>query len=94
MKILWILLAAQTLNFAPTLAEIGKEAKKCCNNENNVIHENKCVPDGNGNIPQISLNCISKYVLDPNEFEEDNYNVTANGSLYVHDFKSVIPVDE
>lgn len=94
MRILWIFLAVQTLNLAPTLAEAGKSARNCCSNEHNVINNNICVPDVGGNISQVVLKCKSKYVLDPSEIEDDTYDVTANGSLYVHDLKRVIPPDE
>lgn len=88
------LLAVLAVNFALAVANEGISPRKCCNNEHNVIVNNKCVPDENGNITQITLKCQSKFVLDPSEFEEDNYNVTANGTLHVYDYESDIASDE
>lgn len=74
--------------------------KKCCNNERNLLAKNKCVPDFPGRSLPINLTCDEKYVLDPNTYEEDAYNVTVNGSLHVHDHGNadgeglVLSVDE
>lgn len=60
-------------------------ARKCCSNEKNLLHKNKCVPDASGKSLSINLTCEEKYVLDPNIYDDDAYNVTANGSLRVFD---------
>lgn len=94
MKILWILLAVQIANCASAIAQHKVAARKCCNNEDNLIIESKCTPDTTGKSLPIALKCESKYVLDPNLYDDDNYNVTANGSLNVFDFASAIPPGE
>lgn len=94
MKILWILLAVQTSSFVSASVSDKVTAKKCCNSESNLINDNKCIPDTSGKSLPIALKCESKYVLDPNLYEDDKYNVTANGSLNVFDFASAIPPGE
>lgn len=88
MKILWILLSVVILSCAPASAQVT--SRKCCDNEGNLINESKCTPDATGKSLLIALKCESKYVLDPNLYAEDNYNVTSNGSLHVFDFANVI----
>lgn len=94
MKILWILLFAQISSFASTTAQDEKRSNKCCDNEINLIVKNTCAPDLSGKSLQIALKCQAKYILEPSLYDEDNYNVTSNGSLHVFDFESVIPPDE
>lgn len=95
MKILWIVLVVQTWNFYTASAQ-DKAALplKCCNNEKNLLHDNKCVPDKSGKVSSVPLKCAEKYILDPNVFEDDGFNLTANGSLLIHDLESTIAPDE
>lgn len=77
MKTAWIILILMA-NFE---ALTGYEARKCCKTKTNLVQNNRCVPDKLGvNVP-IELACIDKYVLNPNLFDDDIYNVTSNGSL-------------
>lgn len=88
MKILWILLVAQITRGQDTIP-----TKKCCNEENNLLINNKCVPDKSGKSFAIVLKC-DKFVLDPKAFEDDSYNITQAGLLLVHNLGSTIPPDE
>lgn len=93
MKILWILLVAQIANFKWSCAQdkISVNYTKCCSEEKNLLINNKCVPDKSGKSFPIALKC-EKFVLDPNSFEDDRYNVTETG-LFVFDLKSTIQPD-
>lgn len=93
MKVLWILLVVQIVNFHSVFAQVQFATKKCCSSENNLLVNNKCVPDKNGKSFPIDLNC-EKFVLDPHAFEDDRYNVTEAGLLLVHDLGSTILSDE
>lgn len=70
--------------------------QKCCRNEQNLIVKNKCAPNETGVSWPINLTCGEKYVLDPNYFEDDAFNITANGSLNVlgHTNGVLIPPEE
>lgn len=92
MRILWVLLVAQITQFNPTHAQAEIATKKCCSEEKNLLINNKCVPDKSGKSFPIALKC-EKFVLDPNAFEDDSYNVTEAG-LFIHDLGSTISKDE
>lgn len=82
-----------TLQIALSLCAKG-EAPKCCENEKNLIVDFKCDVNSYGKHPKIALNCEERYVLDPSSLDEDIYEVTENGSLYVPDMKSYLFADE
>lgn len=70
------------------------EAPQCCDSEKNFLIESQCDADKEGKIPQIKLECEEKYILDPFEFEEDNYTITENGTLLIADMQTVLFRDE
>jgi hypothetical protein len=95
MRVLWIFVLVQTLNFYTTSAQDkAVPARKCCNNDLNLLHKNLCVPDKLGRKLPIALKCEEKYILDPTAFDEDSYNVTSNGLLHVSDLEGAIASDE
>lgn len=94
MKILWIAFIASVSGFLSISAEDKIAPRKCCGSGNNLLLDNKCVPEKNGKSSQISLQCKEKFVLDPALFEDDAYNITDDGSLLVLDLKSSISPDE
>lgn len=95
MKVLWIFLIAQATHLSTSNAQDAITPKKCCNNDTNIIIENKCAPDVSGKSLPVALKCPDKFVLDPLSFpEEDNYNITADGSLNGTDFMSPVPPGE
>ena len=71
-------------------------AEDCCKNDRNLLIKNKCAPNATGGIPALPLKCHEKYILNSHVFEDDNYTVTVNGSLYVfgHGDRVLIPPDE
>lgn len=69
-------------------------APKCCENDRNLLIDSECDVNKQGKRPMLSLKCPEKYILDPNEFAEDNYTVTDNGTLMIPDLHSVILHDE
>lgn len=81
MKILMIfvigLISSQKLEAA--------QPKKCCVNAKNLMKNNTCVPDATSKSLKITLTCEEKYILDPDLYEDDAFNITADGSLYAHD---------
>lgn len=83
MQTIWILILGLFTTFPRATTAVG--ARKCCNNEKNLLQKNKCVPDALGKSLPINLTCEEKFVLDPNIYDEDAYNVTANGSLHAFD---------
>lgn len=91
MKILWILIFAQ---FTDLSTNAQTPPGKCCGNEDNLIVNSVCKPDKSGKSSPIPLTCDAKYVLDPSTFEDDEYNVTVNGSLLLYDFGGTIPAGE
>jgi hypothetical protein len=92
MNALWIYLIAQLTYLSTTLADTPK---KCCDNDTNLIVENKCAPDVSGKSLPVALKCSEKFVLDPFTFpDEDSYNVTADGSLNATDFQQLVPPGE
>ncbi len=56
---------------------------KCCNNTQNLIVGTQCV-DSNGAGSKLTLDCASFYSLDPEEYEEDEFNILPNGTLHLH----------
>jgi hypothetical protein len=95
MRVLWIFVLVQTSNFYTTSAEDKVvSARKCCNNQLNLLHNNLCVPDKEGKKLRIDLTCKEKYVLDPATFEEESYNVTSAGELHANDLEGTISSDE
>lgn len=93
MKILWIAFIASVSGFLSISAEDKIAPRNCCGRDN-LLLDNKCVPEKNGKSSQISLQCKHKYVLDPALFEDDAYNITDDGSLLVLDLKSSISPGE
>lgn len=90
MKVLWILLIAQV----STTAQQKTEAQKCCKNKENLLKDNKCWHEKGEKNVQIVLKCEEKYLLDPGLFEEDSFNITANGSLQILESESIISPGE
>lgn len=91
MKVLLVLLVA---HLATTIAQNEKLATRCCSSDENKIINNKCVRDKSGKSSNISLACESKYVLEPHNFEEDEFNVTDDGSLEVRGYEGLISPHE
>lgn len=91
MKALLVLLIAY---LATTIAQNEKLAMKCCSNDENQIINDKCVRDKNGKSSNISLACEFKYILKPHSHEEDEFNVTNDGSLEVREYEGLISPHE
>lgn len=89
MRVLLILIVSQLSS------TIGQNALKCCGDGENKIISNKCVRDkSSGKSFNISLTCESKYVLEPHSYDEDQFNVTDDGSLKVRGNEGLIPPNE
>lgn len=73
-----------------TSALSATEVSKCCENEQNLLVDHKCGVNSLGKIPKLKLTCEEKYILDPANVEEDAYNITQNGTLYVPDMDSYL----
>lgn len=67
---------------------------KCCENEKNLLVNRGCDVNSEGHRPKLKLECEEKYILDPTNVEEDAYNITQNGTLYVPDMQSYLLPDE
>lgn len=74
------------LHLSSALAEVTK----CCENEENLLIDRKCGVNSAGKVPKLNLLCDEKYILDPANVEEDAYNITKNGSLFVPDMHSYL----
>lgn len=70
------------------------EPQKCCQNELNILVNKRCAQDSNGKSPSIVLGCEEKYILSPHEIDEDYFNVTENGTLFIPDMDSFLLRDE
>lgn len=70
------------------------EAPKCCDSDKNILIESQCDLNKEGKIPQINLGCDEKYMLDPFDFEEDNYTLTENGTLLITELQTILFRDE
>lgn len=89
MRVLLILIVSQLSS------TIGQNALKCCGDGENKISNNKCVRDkSSGKSFNILLTCESKYVLEPHSYDEDEFNVTDDGSLKVRSYEGSIPPNE
>lgn len=71
-----------------------KEPQKCCQNEKNLLIDRRCAPNKTGKSPSIILECEEKYILNPYDMEEDQYNVTENGTLFIPDMENFLFYDE
>lgn len=95
MNMLWIFLIIQVSYLSTSCAQDTIAPKKCCGNGTNIIIKNKCAPDLSGKSFPVALQCPEKFVLDPSSFpEEDNYNITSDGSLNGTDFQNPVPPGE
>ena len=84
-----------SLAFFAASAEIQITPIKCCDNETNLLVENKCVPLAGGKSLPVNLKCPDKYVLDPQTFpDSDGFNIAPDGSLNASDFKIPVPPEE
>lgn len=73
----------------------SQEPQKCCKNEKNLLVNRRCAPDQRtAKSPAIGLTCEEKYILNPNEAEEDAFNITKNGTLFIPDMGSFLFHDE
>lgn len=88
MKFRNILIVALIYNISAAFAKV--KYPKCCKNDENLMIDRKCVPDKNGKTPLIILKCDEKYMLNPNQIDEDYYNVTDKGELFIPDMGSVL----
>lgn len=93
MRKLFIVITALLLHLTSALSA-KTEVAKCCENEQNLLIDRKCGANSAGKIPKLNLLCDEKYILDPANVDEDAYNITNNGSLYVPDMQSYLFPDE
>jgi hypothetical protein len=70
------------------------EPPTCCDSDKNILVDSQCIADTEGKQPHIKLECPEKYILDPNDFEEDNYTITENGTLLITEMQTVLFQDE
>lgn len=70
------------------------EAPKCCKNDKNLLVEAQCDVNSDGKNPNIDLQCTEKYILDPFQFDDDNYTITENGTLLISEMETILFADE
>lgn len=78
MKCFWIILL---LNFTPTFGDDAK-AHLCCDNEGNLMENKTCISKL-GVRKRVDLKCKDKIFLNHNLYDEDEYTILENGSLYL-----------
>lgn len=89
MKLLIVIIATTLL-----VVNAKNEPPKCCDNDKNLLLNRACDVNGEGIRPKLKLDCEEKYILDPANVEEDEFEVRENGSIYVPDMQSYLLPNE
>lgn len=70
---------------AASVANGGDSKSNCCNNGTNLLINRKCYHNQEHRYSDMKLNCLKdRFLIDPTEYEDDAYNITANGTLHMY----------